>query len=174
MADPKRIRKLAADAAAAATLQNGGDGAALVPADKGPSTPVDLDNPDTQAKILTPEPALVTVGGQPIKLHPLPALTARQFTGLFAQVLGAAQTGGRGATSTRVAGVLIEDGGLMLKFSTYAARATFEPADTPSTEDHTKEAQRIHDTAKYAELALIFDLMVTLNNVSEEFSGPKT
>lgn len=129
----------------------------------------DYDDVSVQAKILDPEPGIVSIGGQEIRLYPLSAKDARRFTGLVAQVFGDAA--GEGSATARIGGVLAER--YSERFLPYVARATSEKPGAISSEQESKLAREFDERASFADLARCFRVMLELNHVIEEITGAK-
>lgn len=137
-------------------------GATVAPADA-----PNLDDPQVQEKILRPATMEVTVGGRPIALHPLPALVARAFTGLFFQIISDGAGAAGRAASMRIAGVVIENQTYLRKLCEYTARATFATANVPDIATLTAETDRFYNELTALEISVVLDVMAVLNDVGK-------
>jgi hypothetical protein len=172
MASRKRLAAVAGGAAAAAAA---GRRAPSAPVEGAKPPPRDLNDPKTQEQILNPPPAVLTIGGEQITLHVLPALQQRQLAGLCGLIIAEASVG-HGAFILRLQAALAESYDLSRRFFGYVARATF-PADfviTPEIVQRIEaDAARFLATATYREIGPLFDRLTAMNNILEAFTSPK-
>jgi hypothetical protein len=192
MPNPKRdlSNKHAARAAVVNAGQPCGECQAVLPAHAETCSlfikpPVDLDDAATQKAILAPQPFVVTIGGAPVELYPLPASAECAFTmSLMPDLrdviaargelnLAAYVESDRGlALTDRYAVALADSPELRRRFTRLVARAELPPDADVEDDDEAvvARAKAINRTMKQGEVYFAFAKMVALN---EMFFVPK-
>jgi hypothetical protein len=151
-----------------------------------------LNDPVTQEQILNPTPMTttdtvpplpLTIGGQEIALHPLPAKLHREMMHSFIPVL-AEQSAARGAMNlegmddrsksgavlTRWARVLAEDQALMTQFARFVARSEHSADQIIDAAALVDRARMIDEMLTSTEIYGVFVALAAVNGV---FGSPK-
>lgn len=152
---------------------------------KRPAAPQDLSNPATQKAILDPVPIPVTIGGEAVRLYPLPAYEQCDLSFSFMPRLAKASLDLLGpipqgtpieavqnAVSQRYTQALVEHKDLREQLTHFIARSEYEPAADPTDDELALRAKLVYRTMAPMELLAVFTELLQINELSPKQKAP--